>query len=138
VDRTWQHNVRDGEDTVAIVFLKELHSGKLNPCLFEAFRRSPNWKDACTNPLPWLESLRGEPKYQSRMLDLLDNLTNLHKTNKSFLAETVHLQPVPGPDCPGDTQAQESEEQSQASQNSGQHSSPEDIVKQGQEEECKR
>ena len=137
VDQTWQHNVRDGKDTVAIDFLRDLHSGKLCPCLFEAYRRSPNWKDACKNPLPWLESLRGEPKHPSRILEYLDNLTNLHKTNKSFLAETVHLQPVPGPDCPGDTQSQEPAEDSQVSQNSGCHSSPEDVVRQGQEEACK-
>ena len=69
----------------------------------------------------------------------LDDLTRLHKTNKSKLAETVRLneQPVPGPNCPGDTQAQEPEEESQASQNSGQHPSPEDLLKQRQEEDCK-
>ena len=63
----------------------------------------------------------------------------MHKTNKSKLAETVRLneQPVPGPNCPGDTQAQEPEEESQASQNSGQHPSPEDLLKQRQEEDCK-
>jgi hypothetical protein len=135
-DRTWQHNVREGTDTVAIDFLRDLHTGKLVPCLSEAYKRSPNWKDACKNPLPWLESLRGEPKYQSKILEYLDNLTNLQKTNKSFLAETVHLQPVPGPSCPGDTQSQELAEDSQVSQNSGRHSSPEDTARQEQEDEC--
>ena len=139
VDRTWQHNVRDEKDTVAIAFLTELHQGKLNLDMFEGFRRSPNWKDACVNPLPWLDKLREEPKYNSRVWFFLDDLTRLHKTNKSKLADTVHLneQPVPGPDCPGDTQAQEPSEESQGSQNSGQHSSPEELLKQRQEEDCK-
>jgi hypothetical protein len=137
VDQTWKHNVRDGKDTVAMDLLRDLHSGKCNPCLFEAYKRSPNWKDALKNPLPWLESLRGEPKCHSRILEYLDSLTNLHKANTTKLAKTVHLQQVPGPTCPGDMQSQEPEEDSQDSQNSGQHSSPEDIVKQGQEEELK-
>jgi hypothetical protein len=138
VDQTWKHNVRDGKDTVAMDLLRDLHSGKCNLCLFEAYKRSPNWKDALKNPLPWLESLREEPKYHSRLLEYMDSLTNLHKAmNTTKFAKTVHLQQVPGPNCPGDMQSQEPEEDSQDSQNSGRHSSPEDIVKQGQEEELK-
>ena len=57
VDQTWQHNVRDEKDQKAVEFLKQLWAGKLNGCMSECFKRNSNWKEALTNPLPWLEEL---------------------------------------------------------------------------------
>ena len=104
----------------------------------EAFKRNANWKEALTNPLPWLEEL-GQCGISSKTWQYVQELTELRARKLKKMAETVSLDvpPAPGsedpaPKAPGseDPASEDSQDHEQESQ------SQDDLLKQKQEEDC--